>query len=88
MGRDENSIEAALVDDVNRSRDAYESAKAEFQRIASRYPTGPSNMETNALLGAAISKRTRALTEYYAAVGELIEYLLDRKIPERFSDQY
>jgi hypothetical protein len=37
------------------------------------------------MLGTAIRNRTRALTDYYyVAIGELVDYLLDGKIP-RFS---
>jgi hypothetical protein len=85
MDGTQDTVESNLVDHVNRSRTAYEAAKSDFQRIASQNPVGASNPDSNAALRAAIWNRTRTLTDYYVAVGELVDYLLDRKIPDRLA---
>jgi hypothetical protein len=85
MNGESDTVESDLVDQVNRSRAAYEAAKSEFQRISSPHPVGASSPDRSAMLGTAIRNRTRALTDYYVAIGELVDYLLDGKIPDRYS---
>lgn len=79
-------LEAILFEELNRTKDAYEEARAEFFKISADIPSGLPAPDGAQRISNAGNRKSTALRDYGKAIRECNDFLLDGAVPERFRD--
>jgi hypothetical protein len=79
-----HEIEQFLFSELARMRDAHDDARKHFSAVATDIPSGIPQRDGNLRIKNAARDNTAALEAYMRALREFNDFVIHRKIPERF----
>jgi hypothetical protein len=78
------NLEIFLLNEIKRTREAYDKTRIGFSAVSSDIPSGIPHPDGTTRIKNARRDNSAALEEYMRALREFNDFIISRKVPDRF----